>query len=381
MMMCFVVINFESSSNAMCHIHFSSNPEPELIAVMEKHMILQGILDDLNAAPYYTILADEVTFHNAEHLAICARFVDRKKDIREFLSFLKLERITGEKIAESILEFLKENNIPVVNMHGQGYDGASNMSSEGVSVQARILKEASLATYVHCNGHCLNLVISKSCALPQVRKVIDRLQNCCRYFLNSPKQCGVLELIVTHNVVDQTKRKPLLDLCKARWAERHSAYQHFYQAFVFIVEALEMIGFKCHLDMCGDKFADWDSGSHSDAQQILASITSFKFIVVFVTMYQFVSHLAGITVKLHKTALNIVEAHKMVTEVFQMYQHERENIDSSFSPIYTQSVRMAEKVGTTATMPRITSRQQHRSNTEASSPCEYFRRNVAIRFP
>ena len=188
---------------------------------MGKHVILQGILNDLNAAPYYFILADEVTSHNVEHLAICARFVDGNKDVREeFLTFLKLERITGEKIVESILEFLKENNILAVNMLGQGYDGASNMSSDRVGVQARIREEAPLATYLHCNGHCLNLVISKSCSLPQVRNLINQLQYCCRYFLNSPKRSGVLGLIVSRNVVDQAKRKPLLELCKTRWAER-----------------------------------------------------------------------------------------------------------------------------------------------------------------
>ena len=56
--------------------------------MMGKHIILQGILDDLNAAHYYSILADEVTSHNVEHLAICARFVDGNKDVREeFLRF------------------------------------------------------------------------------------------------------------------------------------------------------------------------------------------------------------------------------------------------------------------------------------------------------
>ena len=77
-----------------------------------------------------------------------------------------------------------------------------------------------------------------------------------------------------HNVVDPAKRKPLLDLCKTRWAERHSAYQHFYQAFVFLVEALELIGFKRHLAKYGDMYADWDPTSRSHAQQVLASITS-----------------------------------------------------------------------------------------------------------
>ena len=141
-----------------------------------------------------------------------------------------------------------------------------------------------------------------------------------------------------------------------------------------------MIGFQCHLAKYGDTYADWDTASRSDAQQVLASITSFEFIVVFLTVYQYLSYLAGITVKLQKTTLDIVEAHEMITEVAKVYQQERNNVNSSFAPIYAQSVRMAEKVGRTIGMPRIASRQQHRSNVEASSPCEYFQRNVAIPF-
>ena len=200
-----------------CVTHLSPQTQNELITVMGKHIILQSILNELNSAKFYAILADEVTSHNVEHLAICARFVDKHKDIREeFLGFLELERITGEKVAECILGFLKENGIPAVNMRGQGYDGASNMSSPQVGVQARIKQFAPLATYVHCSGHCLNLVISKSCAQPQVLNMLERLRNCCRFFLNSPKRNGVLEMIVRQNVVDTDKRKALLDLCKTR---------------------------------------------------------------------------------------------------------------------------------------------------------------------
>ena len=39
---------------------------------------------------------------------------------------------------------------------------------------------------------------------------------------------------------------------------------------------------------------------------------------------------------------------------------------------------MAEKVGTAAEMPRLTSSQEHRSNAEAQIPRECFQRNVAI---
>jgi len=52
------------------------------------------------------------------------------------------------------------------------------------------------------------------------------------------------------------------------------------QAFVLITDALEMIGYKRHLKKYGNTYADWDTASRSDAQQLLASITSFEFIIV-----------------------------------------------------------------------------------------------------
>ena len=360
--------------------HLSPHTQNELIGVMGKHIILKGIVDELNTAKFFAILADEVTSHNVEHLAICARFVDSGKNVREeFLAFIKLERITGEKVAEGILEFLKQNDIPVGNIRGQGYDGASNMAPQRVGVQARIRQEAPLAVYVHCSGHCLNLVISKSCSLPQVRNVMDRLLHCSRFFLY-PKRIRILEMIVKHNIIDSANRKPVLDLCQTRWAERHSAFQHFYQSFVFIVEALEMIAYRHHLEKYGDLYADWDPASRSEAQQILSSITSFEFIVVFLIVYQYLSHVAGITVKLQRKSLDIIEAHEMISEVAKVYQTTRTDVDTSFGKIFGQAEMMAKKIRSPVSMPHIASRQAHRSNAEAPSPSEDFKRNIDIPF-
>ena len=140
--------------------------------------MLHTIVDELKAARWYAILADEVTSHNTEHLAICVRLVDQNNDIREeFLAFIDIDRITGAEIADAIVKFIQDNDVPIENMRGQGHDGASNMSSDRVGVQARIQQAAPLATCVHCSGHCLNLIISKSCSLPDIRNVIDRLEH------------------------------------------------------------------------------------------------------------------------------------------------------------------------------------------------------------
>ena len=64
-----------------CVTHLFPQTQNELITVMGKHIILQGIVNELNSAKFYAILTDEVTSHNVEHLAICVRFVDKHKDI------------------------------------------------------------------------------------------------------------------------------------------------------------------------------------------------------------------------------------------------------------------------------------------------------------
>lgn len=80
-----------------------------------------------------------------------------------------------------------------------------------------------------------------------------------------------------------------------------------------------------------------------EAQKILASIMSFVFIVVFMTMYQYLAHLAGIT---QTATVDMVEALDMITEVGSLYCKEREDCGTNFFRIYNRSVSMAEKVVT-----------------------------------
>ena len=77
---------------------------------------------------------------------------------------------------ETIVSTLQGLGLKIENMMGQGYDGATNMSSDNAGVQHRIRECSPKAEYVHCSGHCQNLVISHSCALPQIRNVINKLK-------------------------------------------------------------------------------------------------------------------------------------------------------------------------------------------------------------
>ena len=293
-------------------------------------------------------MIDEVTVHNKEQMPLCVRFVDSERNIREeFLQFTIPERVTGEAIAQDIMQSLDQLGLDVTHIRGQGYDGAANMSSNRVGVQARIRQESPLTVYKHCSGHCLNLVISHSCKLLSVRKVLDLMGAVCLFFKFSPKRDSLLTNVITTIVPDSSRRKPLLELCKTRWAERHDAYRHFYQAYLYLVKTFEIMAYGQHQNEGFSQElidADWSTKTKSDAGSLLASISSFDNIVTFLVVYELLSHLSGLAGKLQSRSLDIVDAYNMVSLIaFPEIEHKSRYI---FSMKYSLSMYMSMYMST-----------------------------------
>ena len=61
-------------------IYISPRMQNELLNIMGRHIVLFEIVQEIKTAKVYSILADEVTSHNTEHLALCTRLVGAKGD-------------------------------------------------------------------------------------------------------------------------------------------------------------------------------------------------------------------------------------------------------------------------------------------------------------
>ena len=59
------------SPQMRCVTYISGCTQNEVIEVLEKHIILREIVEEIKKAPFYTILADEVTSNDVEHLRSC----------------------------------------------------------------------------------------------------------------------------------------------------------------------------------------------------------------------------------------------------------------------------------------------------------------------
>ena len=139
----------------------------EIIAILGQQ-IRDAIVDKCNKAGCFALIADEATDKaTTEQVSICVRFVSDGILREEFLGFVKATSTTGEALAETFLNALREFNVNEVQMVGQGYDGASNMRGYRSGVQRRIRNLIPSAVYVHCHAHCLNLSTSPSSTHPK----------------------------------------------------------------------------------------------------------------------------------------------------------------------------------------------------------------------
>ena len=115
-------------------------------------IITKQIVSKVKVAKYFSILADEATdCAKIEQMFLVIPFVDRSSNIREgFLGFVQCRLdLSGEALANTICNTLRELDVPLDFCRGQGYVGASNMAGRLSGAAARIKQIQEKAVYVH----------------------------------------------------------------------------------------------------------------------------------------------------------------------------------------------------------------------------------------
>jgi hypothetical protein len=68
--------------------------------------------------------------------------------VGRFIKFIPFFSDGAKNLADTVVDFLNENKIPLSNCRGQSYDNASNMSGRYTGVQALIHQLNEFAIYV-----------------------------------------------------------------------------------------------------------------------------------------------------------------------------------------------------------------------------------------
>ena len=164
--------------------YVSPGIQNELMHIISCDVLQKQLIDEVKEAKFFSIMTDEVESHRTEQLPVCVRLVVNECNIREeFLEFGKYVQTNGESIFKELMRIIEKAGLDTELCRGQGYDGASNMSSEIVGVQQRIKELCEKAVYTHCCGHNLTLAVVSACKISVVYNMVDTVKETSRVFV------------------------------------------------------------------------------------------------------------------------------------------------------------------------------------------------------
>ena len=318
------LVKFRSRSDPVLADHLNTMPsnarytsktiQNEMTEVVGDH-IRELILSDIKQARFFSLLADEVTdISNQEQVSVAVRYVDKQSEVREvFVDLVSVERITGQALANALIDRLTSWGLQLENLRGQAYDGATNMSGSKNGCQAKIRQKAPLAFYVHCASHQLNLAVVSTCVIPCVRNAHLMISELSKFFAHSPKRQRLFDRVIdaSNNTAQQAKK--LKDACRTRWVERIEAYEVFFSLFPDILMTLNAIVYPAE----NHEFRQWswDAETVTKANGFVHNLTSSPFLVSSRILMVVLSLLRAVTVKLQRRSGDIIAAYDMEKEV------------------------------------------------------------------
>ena len=181
------------------------------------------------------------------------------------------------------------------------------------------------------------------------------------FFAAHPKRQEKLEDAIDIIESRSTVRK-LKDLCQTRWVERIDALERFRKLYTSLISCIETIS----VDVSGK----WTSESLTDAHSLLLAISTTKFLSALVITSFCLNYLMALTKSLQSEAKDIVQAVSEINHITSVFRDLREKMEDHHNEWYTEVEKLGEAIGIVPSLPRLCTRQTHRSNVPAETPKE-----------
>lgn len=227
---------FESDGANRCRHLLSHDIQNEMLSDISQS-ILRRLLDEIQKSKFYAVMCDGTQDINGqEQVSISIRYVDEDLYPQEvFLGFYETAETTGKAIGSLILDTLCRFGLPLENLRGLSFDGASNMSGAEKGAQSILMEKQPLAYYTHCSAHCVNLVAKAVADIPFIRDAVSTVNELGVLFSRTIKFRNILK----HSTVDNGRSpKKLRPLCPTRWTVRHKALQDVVDSYQLVLQSL-----------------------------------------------------------------------------------------------------------------------------------------------
>jgi len=150
-------------------------------------------------------------------------------------------RMSGANTSQVLVNKVRSLELNLNVMVGQGYDGASDMSSQLIGAAAEVRLQAPHAQYFHCAMHVLNLCASQSARVLEIRNCLDVVRQLTAFISSSAKRSLLFETEIKATEQSEAQRTRLITLCTTSIVKRHEAVITVVNLLPFIVTSLDFL--------------------------------------------------------------------------------------------------------------------------------------------
>uniref|UniRef100_H3B0B3 DUF4371 domain-containing protein n=1 Tax=Latimeria chalumnae TaxID=7897 RepID=H3B0B3_LATCH len=221
--------------------YLSHTIQDELIEILSKH-IEGNIVEEIKAAPFFSVIMNTTQdISKTDQLSQIFRYVTIETDEKCGYWSASFQEICDQSTSglKKIITCIEQKGLDISKCHGQGYDGASNMSGVHSGVQARISKKEPHAEYVHCAAHNLNLTLNDPVrGIPEVKHFYDAIERLYTFFGHSIKRWAMLSSFSSTS--EFSRNITLKRLCPT-WSSRYESLLVLRFWYLDIMKALTKI--------------------------------------------------------------------------------------------------------------------------------------------
>ena len=317
--------------------YLSNRAQNDLIAAMAKY-VLGKIVEEAKLAQELTVMMDETTdVSGKEQVSVMIRFVDGEGNVQErLLGFCVVDRPNAENLFQILKDTLAKHDLSISNVIGQCYDGASTMSGKYHGVQPLLKDEVPKAIYVHCYGHCLNLVLTDAVKRNKTARnffgtleslyCFLRLSNCRNALFHK------LQQEFKESEESQDRSLTIKKLCETRWACRYESVRALQANLPIVIQLLNLV------------IEDSSSLAKAvaDARGLLHQIESFEFLLAMVVLKSLLEHTNVLSKYLQSIQLDLGAAVSTVNSTLCVLKQLRN--DSSFKQYYDNASSLSSEL-------------------------------------
>lgn len=312
--------------------YMSFHTYEQFISVMANKVISE-IVNEAKEARYFSISVDSTPdVSHTDQLSFIIRYVGQNGNpVERFLCFIDNVGHKSEQMAKAVLDTLEKYDLNLQHIRGQSYDNANNMSGVYAGLQAKIKNFNSLADFVPCSAHSLNLVgTNAATCCKEANLFFGFVQNLYSFFSASTHRWNLLKV-------------SLKNLSETRWSARDDACKSLNKNYDSIVKVLTNIS----SDLTEKSLA------RSEAKGILSTINRLEitFMIIFwgnildrfnstSKKLQSVEIDLSIVVELYESLINYITELR-TDEMFDMFEDKA--VKSSQTKQYDSQIKRKKK--------------------------------------